>query len=159
MNKCHPNSWNLLKMVPGTYLLTAEIFLMWTIVATKAQNTTGQLLPWQLLPMLPWWQMFIIKKEQGKLHLTFGKNRMSKSWDIADIEFLVGGWWMDQSNFHVMSNPTFELSWGWVGVVTIFVCTFIWHSVDHLIYKSIWTARSTFPAFSLLSQHRRQDLQ
>ena len=32
MNKCHPNSWNLLKMVPGTYLLTAEIFLICTNV-------------------------------------------------------------------------------------------------------------------------------
>ena len=33
LNKCHPNSWHLLKMVPGTYLLTAEIFLIWKIVA------------------------------------------------------------------------------------------------------------------------------
>ena len=29
MDKC----WHLLKMVPGTYLLTAEIFLIWKIVA------------------------------------------------------------------------------------------------------------------------------
>ena len=29
MDKC----WHLLKMVPGTYLLTAEIFLIWTNVA------------------------------------------------------------------------------------------------------------------------------
>ena len=33
MNKCHPYSWNLLKMVPGTYLLTFETFLIWTIGA------------------------------------------------------------------------------------------------------------------------------
>ena len=33
INKCHPYSWNLLKMVPGTYLLTFETFLIWTIGA------------------------------------------------------------------------------------------------------------------------------
>ena len=38
---CHPDSWHLLKMVPGTYLKslvkvrykTTEIFLIWTNVA------------------------------------------------------------------------------------------------------------------------------
>ena len=29
LNKCHPNSWHLLKMVPGAFLLTAEIFLIY----------------------------------------------------------------------------------------------------------------------------------
>ena len=32
-NKCHHDRWHLLKTVPGTYLLTVEIFLIWTIVA------------------------------------------------------------------------------------------------------------------------------
>ena len=41
---------------------------------------------------------------------------VSNSWDIAEIEFVwvVGGW----TKVIFMSHPTFELSWGWVGVVT-----------------------------------------
>ena len=41
------NIWNLLKMVPGTFLLTAEIFLIWTIAIrtnfawTNAPMTVG----------------------------------------------------------------------------------------------------------------------
>ena len=45
----------------------------------------------------------------------------NNSWEIADIEFVwwcVGGWWWWWSKVIFMSNPTFELSWGWVGVVT-----------------------------------------
>ena len=47
-----------------------------------------------------------------------GKNRVGNSWDIADVEFPVvgGGWWC---KVIFVSHPTFELSWGWVGVVTI----------------------------------------
>ena len=47
----------------------------------------------------------------------FGKNRVSYSWEIADIELavVVGDGGGVQSHFHV--KPNFELSW--VGVVTI----------------------------------------
>ena len=40
----------------------------------------------------------IVKEKHGKLPLKFGQNRMSKSWDIANIDFpvmvlvVVGGW-------------------------------------------------------------------
>ena len=37
MDKC----WHLLKMVPGTYLLTAEIFLIWTIVSRTNVTLTN----------------------------------------------------------------------------------------------------------------------
>ena len=34
-----------------------------------------------------------------------GYNRVSNSWDIADIEFVVvGGGWVDQSHFYVKPN-------------------------------------------------------
>ena len=53
----------------------------------------------------------------------FGLNQVRNSWDIDDIEFVVvvvgdggGGWW---SRAIFVSQPTFGLSWGWVGVVTI----------------------------------------
>ena len=39
----------------------------------------------------------------------FGLNRVSKSWDIADIEFPVV----------VVVGVQSVLSWGWVGVLTI----------------------------------------
>ena len=41
------------------------------------------------------WQLSIVKEKHGKLPLNFGQNRLSKSWNIADIEFpvavVVGG--------------------------------------------------------------------
>ena len=37
------------------------------------------------------WQLSIVKEKHGKLPLNFGQNRLSKNWDIADIEFAVGG--------------------------------------------------------------------
>ena len=44
------------------------------------------------------------------LHLKFGLNRVSNSWDIADIEFV---WWV-VSHFGVKSNfwSELRLSWG-----------------------------------------------
>ena len=39
------------------------------------------------------WQLSIVKEKYRNLPLKFGQNQMSKSWDIADIEFpvVVGG--------------------------------------------------------------------
>ena len=48
--------------------------------------------------------------------LMFGWKAVSNSWDIADIEFV--WWWVIKVIF--VSLPTFELSWGWVGVVTTY---------------------------------------
>ena len=42
----------------------------------------GQMSPWQLESVLD---------GPRNLPLKFGQNRASKSWDIADIEFVVGG--------------------------------------------------------------------
>ena len=48
----------------------------------------------------------IVKQRLVKVPLKFGQNRMSKSQDIADIEFPVvggGGWWC---KVIFMSDPT-----------------------------------------------------
>ena len=49
---------------------------------------------------------------QHPLPSKFGKNRVSYSWEIADIELavVVGDGGGVQSHFHV--KPNFELSWG-----------------------------------------------
>ena len=54
------------------------------------------------------------------LRLKFCQNRFSNSWDITDIEFSGGGWWVCKVIF--VSNPTLgyvRLNWGWVGNLTI----------------------------------------
>ena len=48
------------------------------------------------------------------LTLKFGWNRVSNSCDVEFV-WVGGGWWI---KVIFMSHPTFELSWGWVGVVT-----------------------------------------
>ena len=56
----------------------------------------GQLLPGQILPeQMSLLQLSFIKGESGKLPLKFGKDWMSKSRDIADIELVVVvvRWW------------------------------------------------------------------
>ena len=68
------------------------------------------------------------------LPLRFGLNRVRNSWDFNDIEFvvMVGGWWF---KVIFVSNPTFELSCGWVGVVTILLhSSFIWNIYLPIIY-------------------------
>ena len=47
--------------------------------------STGQMLPGQM-PLLR-----CVKDGPRNLCLKFGQNRVSNSWDIADIEFSVGG--------------------------------------------------------------------
>ena len=61
------------------------------------------MLPGQMLPgQISLWQLESIQYGPGNLPLKFGQNRVSNSWDIADIEFVwVGG---VQSNF--VSSPT-----------------------------------------------------
>ena len=58
----------------------------------------------------------IIVVDPTNLLLKFNQNRVRNSWDIDDIEF-VWWWWWNKVIF--LSNPTFELSWGWVGAVTV----------------------------------------
>ena len=62
------------------------------------------------------WQLETVLDVARNLPLKFRQNRVSNSCDIAEIEFVwVGGWWI---KVIFGSHPTFELSWGWVGVVT-----------------------------------------
>ena len=79
----------------------------------------GQMLPGQMLS----WQLESVHKGPRNLHLKFGQNRVSNSWDIVDIEFavvVVVVVVVDQSHFHVKPNLGYvRLSWGWVGVLTI----------------------------------------
>ena len=49
--------------------------------------STGQMLPGQMSP----WQLGCVKDGPRNLRLKFGQNRVSNSWDIADVEFPVGG--------------------------------------------------------------------
>ena len=54
--------------------------------------------PWQMLPgQMSEWQLEPVQSGPRNLLLKFGPNRVSNSWDIADIEFAVvdgggGGW-------------------------------------------------------------------
>ena len=47
----------------------------------------GQMFPGQM----SLWHMESVKDGPRNLPLKFGKNQVSNSWDIADIEFVVGG--------------------------------------------------------------------
>ena len=78
-DKCQPDSWHLLKMVPGTYLkslvkvryITAEIFLIWTnVVRTNVAWTNVTLTP------------KICSFGPRNLPLKFGQNGVSNSWDM-----------------------------------------------------------------------------
>ena len=65
------------------------------------------------------WLVPIVKDGPGKLPLRFGQNQKSKSWDIANIEFMVDGGDV-QRTFHVKPNLGYaRLSWGWAGIMTI----------------------------------------
>ena len=64
------------------------------------QMSSGQMLPRQMSP----WQLASVKEGlRNLLLLKFGQNRVSNSWDIADVKFRVGGggggggWWSAQS--------------------------------------------------------------
>ena len=75
------------------------------------------MLPWQMLPgQMSLWQFKYVQDGLRNLPLKFGHNRVSNSWDIADIEFLWGGVvWFAQSFSCPTSNyieVTLLLSWG-----------------------------------------------
>ena len=77
----------------------------------------GQMLPEQMSP----WQLEFVLDVPRNLRLEFHQNRVSNSWDIADIElvWVVGGGVVCKLKF--VSNPTFVmLGRGWVGVVIKF---------------------------------------
>ena len=73
----------------------------------------GQMLPGQMSP----WQLKSVQDCPRNLHLKFGQNRVSNSWDVDVVEFAVV---VDQSHFRVKPNLGYvRLSWGWVGVLTL----------------------------------------
>ena len=65
----------------------------------------------------------------------------------------MGGWW---SNVIFMSNTTFELSWGWVGVVTIY----IWHLPTQVHYDDtkMCDRHKFYKTSSRLQNKRNQNL-
>ena len=122
--KCHRDIWNLLKMVPGTFLqslvkivsVSAEIFLIWTNVARTN-------VAWTNVPV-------IVKSVQDgprKLSIKFGQNRFSNSWDIADIEFEVVllrvGRWVSEIEFEVELRLSLAIRSvnvvGWISLVRL----------------------------------------
>ena len=82
---------------------------------SRGQMLRGQMSPWQLESVL---------NVHRNLPLRFHQNRISNSWDIADIEFL---WWVvvvvgcgRVCKAIFVSNPTYvELSLSWVGALTM----------------------------------------
>ena len=97
LNKCRHDSWNRLRY-----------------------SGHGQMSSWQMLPgQMSLWQLKSVQDGPRDLTLKFCQNRVSNSWDIANIEFVwvvVGG---VQSHFHVQPPTTLRLGCRWVGVVTI----------------------------------------
>ena len=86
--------------------ITAEIFLIWTNVARTNVAWTNVTVT--------------VKSVQNGLRnlpLKFGQNRVSNSWDIAEIEFVwVGGGWGGVCTVIFMSNLQLQLGWGYVVV-------------------------------------------
>ena len=57
---------------------------------TSVFDKLGKMSPGQMFPgQMSLWQLSIVKENHGKLPLKIGQNRMSKSRDIAVIEFPV----------------------------------------------------------------------
>ena len=72
----------------------------------------GQMLPGQMSP----WHLESVLNVHRNLHLKFYQNRVSNSWDIANIEFL-WWWWGVCKSFSCLTQPKVmlgcvELSWG-----------------------------------------------
>ena len=91
LDKCQCGSWHLLKMVPGTYfkrLVKNWVSNSWDIF-WYGQMSPGQMLPGQMSSC----QLEYVQDRPRNLPLKFDQNQASNSWDIADIEFAVGGWW------------------------------------------------------------------
>ena len=64
------------------------------------------------------WQLESAQDGHKNLPLKFRQNRVSNSWDIADIEFVWGGWGGVEFTVIFMSNLQLQLrlfcSWVWV---------------------------------------------
>ena len=77
------------------------------------------MLPGQMLPgQMSSWLLESVHEGPRSLHLKFGQNPVSNNRDIADLELSVGG----VKSFSCKTQV--RLSWGWVGVLTIYV--YIW---------------------------------
>ena len=72
----------------------------------------GQMLPGQMSQ----WQFESVLDVHRNPPLKFHQNRISNSWDIADIEFVWGGWMGGVCKVILSSNPTVVLCW--VGALT-----------------------------------------
>jgi len=108
-----PKNW--VKIGP----VTADIFLIWTNVIRK--NLPGQMSLWQLV---------YVKDGPRNLPLKFDQNRVSNSWDIADIECV---WWLGGvgggvvfKSFSCQTQLMLRLRCAWVGVVTILITIWLW---------------------------------
>ena len=102
VEKCHCDSYNLSKMVPGTFFqslvkigfILAEIFLIWTNVAGTNVARTNVIVTLES-----------VKKGPRNLTFKFGQNRVSNNWDISNIEFL-WGWWVVVGQCHFCVTRT-----------------------------------------------------
>ena len=70
------------------------------------QMLQGQMLPWQM----SLWQLASVKDGCRSLHLKFGKNPVSNSWDIPDMDKCYKNKYCQDKCHHY--------SWSWVGVLT-----------------------------------------
>ena len=103
----------------------------------------GQMLSVQMSP----WQLESVLDVPRNLHLQFHQNRVSNSWDIADIEFAVVVVVVVGGGLKSFSCHTQLLSWGWVGVVTLCLFTPWGH-----FYFSTWVYFDLF-GVSVLPGH------
>ena len=117
--------------------------------------------PWQILP----WQLESVLDVPRNLPLKFHQNRVSNSWDIADIEFLWGGGGVVHSHFIVKPNLVLRLGWGFDNKsvhnsesITIIVLQWVYNtkciimSVEHWVYSHLiilMVLKYNFKSFSL----------
>ena len=99
------------------------------------QMSPGQMLPWQMSP----WQMESVLNVHRNLPLKFHQNRVSNSWDIADIEFV---WWVGwvggvQSHFIVKPNLVLRLGWGFDNYVWANRAKYVMQPQNKFFFKTL----------------------
>ena len=106
------------------------------------------------------WYMISVKDDPKKATSKLGPNQVSNCWDIADIEFLVGGWWVGGQWTRVFSCPTQLLGWVvvelgvWQKVKTTFKWSFF--CLNECIKLKKWRKINIFKGweFNLVISHR-----
>ena len=112
LNKCRHDCWNRSRWSQES------TFKVWSKSGRQQLRYSGhgQMSSWQMLPgQMSQWQLKSVQDGPRDLTLKFCQNRVSNSWDIANIEFV--SWWVVggvQSNFHV--KPKLRLGWVEVGL-------------------------------------------